>query len=285
MEKKKNRVVKEGSTIFYASSKKQVASIDHIDPNIAGLVQRGLEEFSSLTAHRLLRWQIRLGFENWVERREDPRLIMTTGGYEGIAKLIGCSSHKAITSVKALLYAQAYGRFFFHDGSQGNMILLREVERHKNGEPSRINLILGEFLLPNYTHLLPKGEKRRLIPIPDLPPLIGSNNTHSGQALLQLLVMEEFSHQSRVLVQKGTINLPFEKWLELGNEAGLPKSILQRVIEEWVRQGFLAWLGGDCYSLGEGYIQELCFLKSQGDQREKGKRGGYGKIKVPQLLS
>lgn len=273
LEKKKNIVVQSTSTTFYASSGKQIVSIACIDPKITGLVQRGIEEFSSLTAHKLLRWQIRTGFESWIQRKEDPRLICTTGGYEGIARLIGCSSsHKAISIVKALLYAQAYARFSFHDGSQGNMILLREAERHRNGEPSKINIILGEFLLPNYTHLLPKGEKRRLIPIPALPPLIGSHNTHAAQALLQLLVLEEFSNQSMVFAERGDVDLPIQTWSELGNEAGLPKSILSRVIEGWVEQQFLNRICGDRYSIGDGYSQELEFLSYQGHARIEGKR-------------
>ncbi len=279
MEKKKNVVIQDSSIAFYASSGKQIASIACIDPKITGLVQRGLEEFSSLIAHRLLRWQIRTGFESWLQKKEDPRLISTTGGYEGIAALIGCSgSHKAIPIVKALLYAQAYARFSFYDGSQGNMILIREAERHRNSEPSKINIILGEFLLPNYTHLLPKGEKRRLIPIPALPPLIGSNNTHAAQALLQLLVLEEFSDQSKIFVAQGDIHLPVQKWSELASTANLPKSILDRVIEGWVDQKFLHRTAHDRYAMGEKYSREIEFLRCQGKQREEGKRAALQKI-------
>ncbi len=288
LEKKKNIAVQNSSTTFYASSGKQIASIACIDPKIIGLVQRGIEEFSSLTAHKLLRWQIRIGFESWIQKKEDPRLICTTGGYEGIARLIGCSSsHKAISIVKALLYAQAYARFSFHDGSQGNIILLREAERHRNGEPSKINIILGEFLLPNYTYLLPKGEKRRLIPIPALPPLIGSHNTHAAQALLQLLVLEEFSNQSMIFAERGDVDLSMQTWAELASEAGLPKSILGRVIEGWVDQQFLNRICSDRYSIGDRYSQELAFLRCQGSVRREARRiglKGSGKIEKKGIL-
>jgi hypothetical protein len=279
LEKKKNIVVQNSSTTFYASSGKQIASLACIDPKITGLVQKGIEAFSSLIGHRLLRWQIRTGFESWIQRKEDPRLICTTGGYEGIAGLIGCSgSHKAISIVKSLLYAQAYARFSFHDGSHGNMILLREAELHRNGEPSKINIILGEFLLPNYTHVLPKGEKRRLIPIPALPPLIGSHNTHAAQALLQLLILEEFSDQSIIFAGRGDIELPIQAWTELASEAGLPRSILGRVIEEWANRNFLNQICNDRYSLGGSYLLEAEFLRCQGQMRRQGRKAAVADL-------
>ncbi len=244
------------------------------------LIKKGFEEFSSLTAHKLFRWQVRTGFENWIQQKEDPRLICTTGGYEGIAQLIGCgSSHKAISIVKSLLYAQAYARFSFYDGSQGNMIILREAERHKNGEPSKINIILGELLLPNYTQLLPKGEKRRLIPIPELPQMIGSNNTHAAQAFLQLLILEEFADQSKDCVEKGYVRISQEKWSDIALEANLPKITLQRVIQGWTSQGFLK-RDQDAYSLGEKYFQLTDFLQIQGELRNNGEKAGEKSKKV-----
>lgn len=236
-----------------------------------------MEAFSSLIGHRLLRWQIRMGFESWVQGKEDLRLISTEGGYKGIARLIGCgNSHKAISLVKGLLYAQAYGQFVFHDDSQGNMVILREIERHQNGEPSRINIILGDMLLPNYTHLLPKGEKRRLIPIPELPPLIGSNNTYASQSLLQILLLEEFSNQSKVLYERGSIHLPKEKWEGLAREAHLPKTSIVKVLSGWIGGGFIKRVMVDKvrfeYTLGEKYLQYLGFIQLQGKSRVQGKK-------------
>ena len=256
-----------------------MASITCIDPKITGLVKRGLDSFSSLIAHRLLRWQIRTGFENWLQKKEDPRLISTIGGYKGIANLIGCfSSHKAITIVKSLLFAQAYARFSFIDGSCGNMIALRESKHNRKGEPYKIDVILGDLLLPNYTHLLPKGEKRRLIPVPDLPSLIGSNNTHAAQAFLQLLLLEEFSDQSQIFFKKGGIYLPEDKWSDLADEAKLPKSILERVIVGWIDQKFLNRTKDNLYTIGEGYPQMIEFLRYQGKQREAGKKAAIRNI-------
>jgi hypothetical protein len=256
--------------ICLASSGQLLASCFYTDPEISSLVEKGLEEFSSLTAHKFLRWQIKTGFENWLYRKQDPRLIETTGGYEGIAGLIGCGrSHKAIGIVKALLHAQAYARFSFCDGSIGNLIILRETKLHRNGHPSALNLILGEVLLPNYTHLLPKGEKRRLIPMPILPPMIGSKNSHAAQAFLQLLVLEEFSDQSKLFIKKESFALSQDKWWELGMQAGLSRSTLASVINGWEKSGFLKKAGKEegQYVLGERYYDLSVFLELQGKAR------------------
>ncbi len=255
------------------------AIVPCIDPRLVNLIKKGLDDFSSLTAHKLIRWQIQTGFDNWINNKKDPRLVSTSGGYEGIAGLIGCgSSHKAITTVKAILHAQAYAQFSFYDGSQGNMVILREIERHKNGEPSKINIVLGELLLPNYTHFLPKGEKRRLIPVPVLPPMVGSNNTHAAQAMLQLLILEEFSNQSHTLVERGYVHLPREKWVELGLEARLPKSMIERVLLKWIEHDFLRKACiermQDAFILGGAYFQLSEFLYDQGKLRIEGEKAG-----------
>ena len=262
---------------FYVGMNTRIAPC--VDPKLFHLIKKGINQCSSLTAHKLLRWQIQVGFDNWINNRKDPRLICTTGGYEGIARLIGCAgSHKAITEVKAILHAQAYAQFSFYDGSQGNMLVLREIEKHRNGQPSKINIILGELLLPNYAQLLPKGETRRLIPVPALLPMVGSNNTHAAQALLQLLTLEEFSNQSDRLFETGYVHLSREKWIELSAEAKLPKSMIERVISKWLEHGFLRKICTakilDGFGLGDRYDQLAAFLHEQGKLRREGERAG-----------
>jgi hypothetical protein len=155
--------------------------------------------------------------------------------------------------------------------------LLKSGERHRNGETSKINIVLGEPLLPNYTHLLPKGEKRRLIPIPILPPMIGSKNTYAAQAFLQLLLLEEFSDQSRAFAEKGFICLPWEKWVTLGSEAKLPQSVLFKVLEGWIVKRDEVQENG--YILGAGYFQLSDFLRAQGNLREKRSKMAVGQMK------
>ncbi|MGL5262978.1 MAG: hypothetical protein ACRDAI_00115 [Candidatus Rhabdochlamydia sp.] len=277
---KESKIEVLGNSINCYSKKGEIiSSVPCIDPKLVNLICKGLELFSSLTGHKLLRWQVKTGFSNWASGIEDPRLIPTSGGYEGIASLVGCrNSKKSPTEIKALLHAQAYGHFNFPQGGTGNMIILREIEKHKNGEPSKINIILGEMLLPNFTHQLPPGEKRRLVPITELPPLIGSKNTHAAQAMLQLLILEEFSNQSDRLASKKCVLIPLTKWEQLAVEAKLPQSCLNKVIMGWTEGNLFskAFLQkkGDEYTLGMDYSQVIDFLEYQGQQRIDGAKGG-----------
>ena len=277
---KETRVEVLDNSIKYISEQGTViATVPCIDPTLLPIIRRGIECFSSLTGHKLLRWEVRTGFENWARREIDHRLINSMGGYEAIANLIGCgNSKKSPTEVKSILYAQAHGYFQDPRGGSGNMIILRETNKLRNGEPTGINIILGEMLLPNFTHLLPHGEKKRLVPITELPPLIGSKNTHAAQAMLQLLILEEFSRQSDVLAKRRSIRLPQQKWEELSHAASLPKSCLNRVIAGWTEddttsKAFLE-KQGDEYTLGSSYAQVIDFLEHQGVQRETGSQGG-----------
>lgn len=263
----------------FSSEGREIATVPCVDPRLVPLICKGMEGLSTLNGHKLLRWQVRTGFHNWANGEEDPRLVCTTGGYEGIAEAIGCGNSKqSPTEVKAILHAQAYGRFQVPSGGEGNMIILREMERLRNGEPSMINIILGEMLLPNFGQNLPKGEARRLVPITELPPLIGSKNTHAAQAMLQLLILELFSKESDVLVQKNGIVITWEMWERLAEEARLPLSSLRRVVQGWVNgdlftQPFLD-RQGDEYNLGPTYAPVTRFLEHQGNRRIEGAKQG-----------
>jgi hypothetical protein len=246
-----------------------------VDPIALKAFQGGINNMSSLTGHKVLRWQVKTGFQNWAQNKDDPRLIKITGGYSKIAELAGCNSPKDIAKIKEILHMQAHGYFTFKDKSVGNMIVLKINEAYKNGEPSKIEIVLGTILFPDYVHGL-KPNERRLIPIGDLPPLYGSSNTFAAQAQLQLLLLEEMSNQSNKIAERGYAIITMEKWRELAFEAGVSPDKLESVINHWCQPDFLSFLDrqGDCYRLVNGYEGSQNFLIQQGLHRNLQSKAG-----------
>lgn len=278
----KKFVEKDGSIICYHNGVPLLIA-PAIDQNMISAFQKGVKELSTLTGHKLLRWQVNTGFERWAQGSSDPRSIEIEGGYSKIAELIKCCNPREIAKIKEILHAQAHGRFIFSDGSHGNMITLRITERYQNKEPSKINIVLGDMLLPTYVCQLQRSD-RRLVPIGDLPPLHGSPNSHANQAQLQLLVFKEFSHQSDRLAQDGSVLITLEQWKQLGQESGLSPDKIELVIEHWCQPDmFNCFLErqGDEYRLASYYDRAQKFLEDQGKGRllnsERGKRSAKKK--------
>lgn len=260
-----------------------IITVPCVDSALLHLIISGLEKFSSLTSQRVMRWLVKSGFANWLEK-SDPRLIKIEGGYKYIAEAIGCKSIAQIAEVRSLLHALAYAKFLFPDGTRGNLITLREVEKYRNGESSKINIVLGDLLLPDYTHSLPKGNSRRLIPIPDLPPLVGSRVSHAAQGVLQLLILGEFSNRSDEFAERGSIEIPMEKWVELSVFAGIPRSSLNSIIEAWSTGNVFLKRDGNFYGFCDCYGQVEVFLKEQGNRRIAGSKSGKKSAKAKREL-
>ena len=218
--KKQKTFAEKGGDIICYHDGVPLFSAPAVDQNMISAFQKGIRELSTLTGHRLLRWQVNTGFERWAAGNSDPRSIEIEGGYSRIAEMIKCCNPREIARIREILHAQAHGKFIFSDGSSGNMIQLRVTGLHHNKEPSKINIVLGDMLLPNYVCQLQRSD-RLLIPIGDLPPLHGSPNSHASQAQLQLLVFKEFSSQSVRLAKEGSVLITIEQWKQLAQEAGL----------------------------------------------------------------
>ena len=125
-----------------------------------------------------------------------------------------------------------------------------------------IEIILGTQLMPHYTF---QTHRRGclLVPVPDFPTFVAAPQYHAGQALLQMLVMEEFTNQSIELVTEGSIHITKEQWASFHEESALPISIFNKVLNQWQGE-FLVQIQADRYSLGEKYQKELKFLEAQG---------------------
>jgi hypothetical protein len=276
--KTKKFTEKEGNIICYDQKGEPLLIAPAVDINMISAFQKGVKELSTLTGHKMLRWQVNTGFERWRDGDKDPRLIEIDGGYSRIAELVGCKSSQEISRIRNILHVQAHGNFIFPDGSHGNMLSLRIDGLHRNKEPSKIRIVLGDMLLPAYVCQLQRSDKR-LIPIGDLPPLHGSGNSHAGQAQLQLHVFSEFSNQSDRLAKSGSVLITPDMWERMALASGLSPEKIRDVIAHWCQPDlFNCFLEkqGDEYKLASYYERAQKFLEIQGqgriDNSEKGKR-------------
>ena len=281
---KSSKIQKSEDQVSFVGETGKIAisvKIPFLDKKSLDLITRGIGSLGSLTGHRALRWEIKNGCQNAIDGVPDPRVLVTEGGYEGIANLIGCGKSPArISETKSILYAQANANFHMPNGDKtSSLIILQEMEHHRNGEPSKIKIILGDLLLPHSLFSLPKNEQRLLIPITDLPPLIGSPNTFAAQAMLQLLILEEFSKQSDRLSQKGSVFIDQKKWNELANEALLKTDNVKEVIKAWCSNSIngIAFLkqDGDEFTISNDHPDVLHFLEEQGKKRVIGSQKGF----------
>jgi hypothetical protein len=285
--KSKKFIEKDGNIILCNKLGEPLLTAPAVDVNMIAPFKKGVKELGTLTGHKMLRWQVNAGFERWAKGENDPRLIEIDGGYSRIAEFIGCRHPSEIVKVRDILHAQAHGYFKFADGSHGNMIILNILNTHRNSEPSKIRIILGDMLLPTYVHQIERSE-RRLIPIGDIPPLSGgSPDTYAAQAQLQLLVFCEFSNQSIRLAQTGSVLLPTDWWIEKALEAGLNPEKVKSVIEHWCQPDFFNCFlekQGDEYRLANYYTRQQKFLENQGlgriENSEKGKKSAEKRKKL-----
>ncbi len=276
---KDNNLIADESGVLIKGSTGQVlatADVATIDTSLLHIIASGLKDMSTLAGHRTYRWLVRCGFENWVNENEDPRLIRTSGGYSGIAELVGCTKPADRQRLKTILYAFAYGNFTLPHGSSGNMIALEIKDRARNGHPTEIDIVLGTMLLPTYVCGLPAND-RKLIPVPELPPLVSETASWAPQAMFQLLLLEEFAKRSRELATTGMIHLPDSRLIELAGNAQLSHHTLPKVIDRWSREDGMLEKDGELYTLNKKQFgNELIFLTEQGNrskfQSERAKR-------------
>ena len=77
---KKKFITQEENVICVGKEGKPLIIAPAIDSEMIALLQKGVKDLSTLTGHRLLRWQIKTGFEKWSSGDNDFRVIEIDGG-------------------------------------------------------------------------------------------------------------------------------------------------------------------------------------------------------------
>ena len=249
---------------------KAIAQTPAVDPEILSLIEKGARSFSTIYHHKLLRYLCIKGFENWIEDKKEPGVIRIDGGGTQLAEELGFKFKEAPSILKGILYAQAYMHFFFDDGSQGSLIALKKYRAPSTRREEGLEIHLCEQLMPTYTFQTTR-QRKLLVPLPSFPPFVSAPQYHAGQALLQMLVMEEFTQRSMELSSQGSIEIPHERWNDFFRQSDLPESVFVQTLERWNGLFFIK-TSQSRLSFAEAFQKEHRFLQAQGAIRTERQR-------------
>ena len=257
-------------------------TVPSLNGDLLKVVSRGIEKFHSITAHRILRWEIQTCFDQWVAGDRSYGTIYVEGGFSEVARRIGYSDDSpAVSDVKDILVAQSQCYVNAPKYRCSSLILLEGADKKKDGNVTCMRITLPRFLLPGFCLTLDQGSDRRLVPILPLPGLFGSPNSHAGQARLHLVMLEFLSDNSDELVERGWVLVRPRDISLMANAACIEEHHVQRTLHVWCEDSpdspaFLKRNGED-YTLSHHHQKALDFLLIQGQKRVSGKKGEFAK--------
>lgn len=256
--------------------------------------QRCFDRLRTLNGHRVLRSQIITAHQQYLQNGHRYDRIEIEGGWANVAKWAG-AREKDREEIAEIVKAQAVTILQWPNGNWGNFLKL-DVHQAAGQRRGLIAMTLSDFLLPHFINrLLPKDgtlqrqRDRQLIPIVELPPLVGRPNEWAAQATFQLFLVAEMRARAEELYLRGSVQLSRQELEKIAERAELPKSIIEEVIERWARddkdgKAFLLKQGEDRYSLAKSHQQALEFIKEAGREvsggRRRGKKSVENKTKI-----
>lgn len=247
--------------------------IAHADARLFARIRAGIDKLGTLTAHRLIRWEIATGYQQFLDRdrdpEADPRVIKIVGGYRVLAREhLGLTSNDDVTAVRDIIAAQDACVFDFpwaNDGAgQNGRLLIREEVAAARGRPAQLRLVLGTMLLPHFADLVKhqegqRGQAIKLVPVTDLPPLVGRPNEQGAQVSLSMMFVLWLRDRAKVLHQEGSVRLRQADLQRLAREVGLKDAeLLTKVWDRWQRDGddapaFVKLVDADRYTLADAH--------------------------------
>lgn len=255
------------------------------DEAIAELVVRGVSLLGTVTAHKALRWEIHEGHARAARGIPDARTLRVDGGWSVFAAdVLGMKKKSAAEDLRAIVHAQASVLLRLPAGGTAGMLTLRDMPQ-RGRTRGAIEIVLGTMLLPHYVHELGDlrgrnaGESKRLVPVVDLPPTVGRGNDHGQQATLSMLVVRELRKHARELAAEDSVAIDLDRWATLAREAGLPSTLLGRLLDRWTKDGddgpaFLEEPSPGRYRLGRAHGAAQAFIVAAGTIETSASEGG-----------
>jgi len=250
-------------------------------------ILKGIDKMKLVEGHRVLRYVPRTAFNQAISGNSDYRIIKRES-FRDIASELGLKGERSITNMVEVFQAMAFFDFKRPHFS-GNLISLKRFKSAKTHRLDGIEITVGTTLLPyRACEDFKSGESNLMIPILSDPVLVGANQYHAGQYLLQMLVMGEFVKQSINFAKYGCIKIPQEYWQKMAQECNVLPIII-KILDRWTQDGsngqkFLEKIDKDFYMLGSSYQKETDFLIRQGNHRIKqSNRAKVSTINIKQI--
>ena len=264
-----------------------LVEVAHLDETVVRkLVDRGIEGFRGITAHKAVRWLVFTGHGQALDGAADPRVIRVDGGVQALAhEHLGLRSKSAVDELRAFIEAAHAVEVPVMPGATSRL-LTRTYVPAKGQRRTFLELVLGTALLPDYVHTLKRmgaaGRELRLVPVLELPPLVGRSNEHGAQASLSMLVVAHVRDHARELVETGGVTIARADWERLAARAGLPVRMVPAVLDRWTQDGddagsFLRRVERDRYVLTDAKAH--AFLQEGGRGEIAGSEAGKASVR------
>ena len=259
----------------------------------AVLMARGLDLLGSLPAHKLLRWEIFEGHRRVLQGEPKASILTVEGGWTALAERLGLPPNQYASMLRDVVRIQAHFRFAFPDGSHGN--LLSYLDSPAQGRrKATVTISLGAPLLPGYVHELQAKlgkvsvfarSAQRLVPMVDIPPLVGRANEHGHQASFSMALVAEMRERARELVKEGGVIITPMRAEQLAERALLPLNLVPQVLDRWTQDGddgpaFLHRIERDRYTLGDAHASARAFLEEAGRHEVAGTQAAHRGIQL-----
>ena len=263
----------EDSALLLGAGDVLVASLDPSPPSIPlvdpEVILLGVMKLNSITAHRLLRYLVTESHRRMLIDHPDPRVI-SAAGWRGLAEAIGSRSKRDETALREIVSALDAMRFTLPDGSTARLIAAQYPPNPDRGSRQLVEITVATPLRPHYA-IRPEVHDRRVVPLVQLPPMVGVGRPrdYGLLAALQIRVLAAMRKRASEAAKRKGVFLPADVWIQLAAPTGLSSRAALRARDGWVRDGedapaFLTEIETDRFALGPAHDEAWRFLLAGG---------------------
>ena len=212
------------------------------------LLDAGPPSLHSATALRLLVGLIRECHVRRALRMTDFRTLRfdgsdgRSGGIEGLREWLGITSKRSRQQLLEVLESGASWYATWPGGRATGLWTYRYDDSTGTGKQAMLEITVGTVLVPYLDVFDDKARRARLghtalVPVPELPALVGRPRDYANQLRFMLRLMQEMTERREEIVKHGGVLIQEHDFERLGDECGLATPTRRQLIERWLRDG------------------------------------------------